>query len=414
MTTDRPTSRVLYQSYTDPSIHQAYLGRLDAYLQRITPRHIEVEVRGIHPADTQLGRLSELRCGIQGLADIVRAEQEGFDAVVVGHFQDSLLYETRTAVDIPVIGLGEASLHQACMQGGRIGLVGIDPVYVPWHREQIRRYGLESRVVDVRTMQMTPDEAEAAFTDERAYERIRENFLGLAKQMVIESEVDVVMSSGGLFALLGADDDSLKVAGATILNPVLLAVKQAEVALSLVKESSPIVSRGSTFTKASEQSIAEFMAIAPPSLKQHAQKDDRSTQMQYTAVATADGNGRNGRVSSPDQLIDLQLGIPAELGGAGGNVSNPEQLFAAGYAGCFMSALATVARQNKVKLTDPSVTAEVTIAASDDGFNLSVKLLADLPGVDAEVAEGILQGAHQKCPYSRAVRGNITVTIEQV
>jgi len=75
--------------------------------------------------------------------------------VVVGHFQDSLLYETRTAVDIPVVGVGEARLHQACMQGDCVGLIGIDPVYLRWHREQIRRYGLESLIMDLRTMRMT-------------------------------------------------------------------------------------------------------------------------------------------------------------------------------------------------------------------------------------------------------------------
>lgn len=136
--------------------------------------------------------------------------------------------------------------------------------------------------------------------------------------------------------------------------------------------------------------------------------------MQYTAEAKADGNGRNGKVSSSDGMISLPLGIPVELGGSGGDTSNPEQLFAAGYAGCFMSALSTVARHHKVKLLEPSVTAQVTIAHGDDGFNLSVKLLVDLPGIDASTAQTLFDGAHAKCPYSRAVRGNIPVVIEQV
>lgn len=133
--------------------------------------------------------------------------------------------------------------------------------------------------------------------------------------------------------------------------------------------------------------------------------------MQYTARATADGNGRNGRVSSDDGLVDLQLGIPAELGGAG-NGSNPEQLFAAGYAGCFMSAIGSVAREMKVKLVDPSVTAEVTIAHDGEGFGLSVVLRPSLPGLEADVARDVVEGAHRRCPYSRAVAGNIPVTLE--
>lgn len=133
--------------------------------------------------------------------------------------------------------------------------------------------------------------------------------------------------------------------------------------------------------------------------------------MQYTARATADGNGRNGRVASDDGLVDVQLGIPTELGGAGGG-SNPEQLFAAGYSGCFMSAIASVAREMKVKLVDPSVTAEVTIAHDGKGFGLSVVLRPSLPGVEAEVAREVVDGAHRRCPYSRAVSGNIPVSIE--
>lgn len=133
--------------------------------------------------------------------------------------------------------------------------------------------------------------------------------------------------------------------------------------------------------------------------------------MEYTARATADGNGRNGRVSSDDGLVDVQLGIPAELGGVG-NGSNPEQLFAAGYAGCFMSAIGSVAREKKVKLVESSVTAEVTISHDGEAFGLSVLLRPMLPGVDVEVAREIVDGAHRRCPYSRAVHGNIDVLIE--
>ncbi|MBS9373342.1 putative organic hydroperoxide resistance protein [Rhodococcus gordoniae] len=134
------------------------------------------------------------------------------------------------------------------------------------------------------------------------------------------------------------------------------------------------------------------------------------TVMEYTAEATADGNGRNGRVASNDGLVDVALGIPVELGGAGGG-SNPEQLFAAGYAGCFLSALSSVARVHKVRLTDPTVTARVTIADHGEGFGLSVELVVNMPGVDEDVARTVVEGAHQKCPYSKAVRNNVDVAL---
>jgi allantoin racemase len=142
--------------------------------------------------------------------------------------------------------------------------VCIDPVYVPWHREQVRRYGLEGRVVDVRAMVMSPAEAVAAFDDVPAYERIKYSFLGLASKMIAESGVDVVMSAGGLFALLGARDPALEIEGALIANPTLLAVKQAELAVSVARTTGQAVSRGSAFAKASKQSIYEFMELAAP------------------------------------------------------------------------------------------------------------------------------------------------------
>lgn len=255
--------KILYQSFTDPGRHRPYLDRLADYLDQVSALGVSFEVRGISPADTQLGRLSELRCGIQSIAGIVQAELEGFDAVLVGHFQDACLYEARTAVDIPVIGHGEASLHQACMLGGRIGIVSIDPVYLSWHREQVRRYGLESRVVDIRALRLSPDEAVAAFEDTDAYLRIRKDFVTLAEQMVAESDVDVVMSAGGLFALLSAQDQELSIPGALHANPTLLAVRQAELAVAVARAHGTPVSRGGTFSRASGQAVRELLDLLP-------------------------------------------------------------------------------------------------------------------------------------------------------
>lgn len=135
--------------------------------------------------------------------------------------------------------------------------------------------------------------------------------------------------------------------------------------------------------------------------------------MSYTARARAEGDGRNGHVRTADGLVDLDLGIPSEIGGAGGAVSNPEMLFAAGYAGCFLSALHSVARAQRVKIPGAGVEALVTIAAGEAGFGLSVELVATLPGVSDEVAEQLLAAAHAKCPYSRAVTGNIPVELRR-
>jgi lipoyl-dependent peroxiredoxin len=130
----------------------------------------------------------------------------------------------------------------------------------------------------------------------------------------------------------------------------------------------------------------------------------------YTAVATA--NGREGRAVSSDGQIDLRLAFPPALGGDGRG-TNPEQLFAAGYAACFASALGSVGRESKVDTRDVSVTAEVGIGKDDDGgFGLAVVLRVELPEhLQGERGGELVRKAHAMCPYSRATRGNIPVDV---
>jgi osmotically inducible protein OsmC len=133
----------------------------------------------------------------------------------------------------------------------------------------------------------------------------------------------------------------------------------------------------------------------------------------YTAEATAIGDGRNGEVHSSDGVIDEKLVTPKEMGGAGGLHTNPEQLFASGYAACFHGALRLAARQDKIDLhEDTQVNAKVGIGPDGtDGFGLTVELVATLPGIDAAKADELVERAHQICPYSKATRGNIDVTV---
>ncbi|MBQ0828956.1 organic hydroperoxide resistance protein [Streptomyces tagetis] len=130
----------------------------------------------------------------------------------------------------------------------------------------------------------------------------------------------------------------------------------------------------------------------------------------YTAAATAT-HGREGRAVSSDGTLDLPLAAPVEMGGDGGG-TNPEQLFAAGYAACFGSALALVGRRAGVGLADAAVTAEVGIGREGEGFGLAVTLRVELPvEVDEATGRDLVGQAHQVCPYSRATRGNISVTL---
>ncbi|AZC12380.1 organic hydroperoxide resistance protein [Microbacterium sp. ABRD28] len=134
----------------------------------------------------------------------------------------------------------------------------------------------------------------------------------------------------------------------------------------------------------------------------------------YTAEALATGGGRDGHVRTADGILDTDVRVPKELGGAGG-APNPELLFAAGYAACFHSALQSVARTQKVKVDGSSVGSRVSLGSNGDGgFQLAVLLEVNIPGVDGEVAQQLADAAHQVCPYSNATRGNIEVTVSVV
>ncbi|OAR23058.1 Ohr subfamily peroxiredoxin [Streptomyces sp. ERV7] len=129
----------------------------------------------------------------------------------------------------------------------------------------------------------------------------------------------------------------------------------------------------------------------------------------YTAAATA--NGREGRAVSSDGRLDLPLAMPPALGG-NGEGTNPEQLFAAGYAACFASAMGAVGRQMKVDTKDVSVTAEVSIGKDDTGFGLAVVMRIELPDeLAGETGRQLVEATHAYCPYSKATRGNIEVEL---
>ena len=131
----------------------------------------------------------------------------------------------------------------------------------------------------------------------------------------------------------------------------------------------------------------------------------------YTATATASG-GREGQATSSDGVLDVKLTTPRELGGAGGDGTNPEQLFAAGYSACFHGALRLVGKREKANIDDSAVGARVGIGPNGSGgFGLEVTLEISLPHVSADEARALAEKAHQVCPYSKATRGNIDVQL---
>ncbi|KAB8309446.1 organic hydroperoxide resistance protein [Erwinia endophytica] len=131
----------------------------------------------------------------------------------------------------------------------------------------------------------------------------------------------------------------------------------------------------------------------------------------YRAKAKATG-GRDGRATSSDGVLDVKLGLPKEMGGAGGEATNPEQLFAAGYSACFLGAMKFVAGRDKISLSkDVFIEGEVGIGPLPTGFGIEVTLNIHLAGMAAAEAKKLVDAAHIVCPYSNATRGNIDVTL---
>lgn len=131
----------------------------------------------------------------------------------------------------------------------------------------------------------------------------------------------------------------------------------------------------------------------------------------YTAYASATG-GREGQAQSDDGKLDVVLSTPKELGGAGGEGTNPEQMFAAGYSACFLGALKYVAGLEKVTIPDDTkVSASVGIGPIPTGFGIEVAISVSIPGLDKETATSLVEKAHVVCPYSNATRGNINVDV---
>ena len=250
--------RIWWQSFVDREQNAPYLDRLAKYLREIADPGTEVEVVGLSPPDRGFGRLTELRCAALAVDNALEAASRGFDAFTFGHFQDPGLYEARSAVEIPVVGLGEAALHWAAQLGRHLALVTIDPVFDRYHLEQAERYGLGDRVRHVVGLGLTVEDFAPAFADEEgAVTRLAARFAD-AVRPAIEDGADVVVPAGALPALLLAGERGLTVGHAPVVNSVAVALKQTEVAVKLREQTGLGPSRGPSFAPASQVAIDDF------------------------------------------------------------------------------------------------------------------------------------------------------------
>jgi len=256
----QPQARIWYQSFVHPVEQAPYIERLQAQLDAVAGPGMRFEVHGLDPPDHAFHPLTEFRCAAQIVGHALQAEKAGYDAYVIGHFQEPGLLEIRSSIDIPVIGLGEANLLAALSMGYRLGLVTIDPVFIPWHDRQVRLHGLTDRVVGTTALKMNLPSFMKAFTDKRAYAGVKADFV---KQVtpLIASGAEVIVPAGGLPMLLFGRERPFFIDGAPVLNGIAVVAKAAEMALALKDITKVFVSRRSTYAKAPPDAIAEFLAL---------------------------------------------------------------------------------------------------------------------------------------------------------
>ncbi len=250
--------RLWYQSFVHPIEQAPYIERLQGLLDAAAGPGIRFEVHGLDPPDHLFHPLTEFRCAAQTIRNALEAERAGYDAFVIGHFQEPGLLEIRGAVDIPVVGLGEATLLAALSMGRRLGLVTIDPVFIDWHERQVRAHGLDQRVAGVRAIQIDLPGFMRAFTDEASYAQVRADFVEQVRPLVAAG-AEVIIPAGGLPMLLFARECPFVIDGALVLNGIAVVAKAAEMALALRRLTGSVVSRRGTYAKASAQCVEEYL-----------------------------------------------------------------------------------------------------------------------------------------------------------
>jgi Asp/Glu/hydantoin racemase len=251
--------RLWYQSFVDEENGATYWKYLRAHLAQIADPGTEIEVHGITPYDSYAHPIVEMRCAREVICNAVRAERAGYDAFIIGHFQDAGLYECRSVVDIPVVSLGEATMLHACTLGQRSGIVTINRRFIPWFRHQIGKYGLGERVTNVHAMQFEPGQVLAAFGSEERLEAVRALFEEQARPLV-DQGVEVLIPGGGIPMLLFSQLIEHRVGEAPVINGIPITVKAAETAVKLKRQNGLSVSRVAEYVKAPDEIIEEFMS----------------------------------------------------------------------------------------------------------------------------------------------------------
>jgi len=248
------THKIWFQGATD-RVHMApYIAKVEAHLKSVLEPGFEATFHTTTPPATTTHAITEFRIARNLIRNVVEAEKQGYDAMAITHFQDAGLAEVKSVAKIPVIGLGETTLMHALTLGRKLGLVTINPVFIPWHEDQVIRYGLQQRVVGVRAVPATVADFINAFASPEGLQKIRPLWEKECR-ILLDAGADVIVPAGGLpMMLFGGEFE-----GAPVVNGVTLVAKTAEMAIKLRKHGMFHVSRRSNYVHPPEKSLREFL-----------------------------------------------------------------------------------------------------------------------------------------------------------
>ena len=255
------TFRIWAQGATDQIGHRTYLAKLIPHMQACLDPGFALDFHTITPSVTTVHALSEFRFARNVVHNAIQAERDGWDVFFMNHFQDVGLMEARASVRIPVLGLGETSMLHACTLGRKLGLLAINPAFIPTHADQVARYGLRDRVAGIRAIDARIPDWMEAFESPAKKEELWDVFQREARHL-LDAGADVIVPTGGIpMMLFGADADA-NVDGAPIVNGVTIVVKAAEMAVKLRRLGGAATSRAaqSGFALPSPQTLEEFLA----------------------------------------------------------------------------------------------------------------------------------------------------------
>lgn len=247
--------KIWFQGATD-RVHMApYISRVEAHLKATLDPTSSFTFNSTTPPATTTHALTEYRIGAAFVRGAVKAARQGYDAMAITHFQDAALAEVKSVSDMPVLGLGETTLFHACTLGRKLGLVTINPAFVPWHEDQVVRYGLQSRVVGVRAVNASVKDFIDAFASKNAFKKLRPLWERECRAL-LAAGADVIVPAGGLPMMLFSGE----IDGAPVVNGITLIAKTAEMAVKLRRQAGMFApSRRSNFAKAPEKALKEFL-----------------------------------------------------------------------------------------------------------------------------------------------------------